>query len=194
MSSQLLLLDRVEFSTIKVESLRGNFPLDQSFPQLAIDPEKVNFLTRSELIFPEDQASDPRHFALTYGVKVSREDAPADQVPPYEIEVEAVGYFRYMGDDAYQGADRFRAVYFSGYQILHGAIREMVCNLTARGRHGLWNLPARSFGGIAKERAEQDEERRQQLLARASATTAAIEAPKPARKRAPRKSAKKSAD
>lgn len=189
MSSQILLLDRIEFSTIKVESLRGNFPLDQSFPQLAINPDEITFLTRSELIFPEDQVTDPRHFALTYGIKVNRSDTPENQFSPYEIEVEAIGYFRYVGDAEYQGVDRLRAVYFSGYQILHGAIREMVCNLTARGRHGLWHLPARSFGGIAKERAEQDEERRQQLLIQA--TAAAIKIPKPSQKQVPKKSAKK---
>lgn len=191
-SAQILLLDRVEFSVIKVESLHGEFPLDPGFPQLAIDPEKVNYLTRSELIFPEDQAVDPRHFALTYGVKVNRDDVPMDRGSPYEIEVEAVGYFRYVGGDEFKGVDRFRAVYFSGYQILHGAIREMVCNLTARGRHGLWHLPARSFGSIAKEHAERDEERRQQLLAQAAVTM--VETQKVVRKRPPRKSAKKFTD
>jgi preprotein translocase subunit SecB len=112
--------------------------------------------------------------------------------PPYEIEVEAVGYFRYVGGDEFKGVDRFRAVRFSGYQILHGAIREMVSNLTARARHGLWHLPARNFGDIAKTQAEEDEERRQKLHS-AMQTTSAIENPKPPRKKLVRKSAKSSA-
>lgn len=166
MSSQLLLLDRVEYSTVKIVATDGDdrFKLNNNFPQLEFDFSKVGFLTRSNLGYPHEEAEDPRHFALTYGVKIDDERDKGIAIP-YSIEVEVVGFFRYVGGDEYKGADRFRAVRFSGYQILYGAIRELVCNLTARGRHGIWQLPARTFGAISQQRADEDEAERQGLLA-----------------------------
>lgn len=164
MNPQLLLLDRVEFATIKIEGHdEGSFERDSTFPQLEFDFSKVAFMTRSSLGYPPTEASDPRHFALTYGVKINAEEQN-NLTLPYSIEVEAVGFFRYVGGEEFQGADRFRAVRFSGYQILYGAIRELVCNLTARGRHGIWQLPARHFAAVAKKRSEEDEQERQELL------------------------------
>ncbi|WP_208512074.1 hypothetical protein [Variovorax paradoxus] len=164
MSAQLLLLDRVEFSTIKIEAAKGEkFEMEGGFPQLKFDFEKTVFLTRSTLSYPEEEAADPRHFALQYGIKVE-EDAQKGVRAPYFIEVEAIGYLRYTGGEEFQGEDRFRAVRFSGYQILYGSIREMVCNLTARGRHGMWQLPARHFQGVAKTRATEDERQRLEFL------------------------------
>jgi len=179
-AQQLLLLDRVEFSTIKVEAHVGpEFEFDTTFHQLDFDFSKVSFLTRSELAYPPEEAADPRHFALTYAVKVDAKDHPDDTIP-YSLEVEAVAFFRYVGtDEQHEGAERFRAVRFSGYQILHGAIREMVCNLTARARHGILQLPARNFNGVAKLRADEDEQERQAALAKAQQTKAKL----PRRKR-----------
>jgi preprotein translocase subunit SecB len=181
MSSQILLLDRVEFIKINVEALSGKYPLDETFPQLVIDPDKVEVLTRSDLVYPQESIQDPRVFVLIYGVKIGG-NAEDNSVLPYSIEIEAAGYFRYVGGDEFVGENRFRAVRFSGYQILYGAIREMVSSLTARGRHGLWHMPARNFGGIAQARAKEDEARRQAALADRS-TTEAVEAPKPRRSR-----------
>jgi hypothetical protein len=163
MSSQKLLLDRLEFSTVKVVAAKEKFAAwDKNFPQLDFDFDGITFLTRSALHYSPDEASDPRHFALSYGVKLDSGSSP--KKVPYELEIEVTGYFRYLGDDEFQGADRFRAVRFSGYQILYGAIREMVCNLTARAPHGLFQLPARNFGLVAKERAEKDEVTRLALM------------------------------
>lgn len=166
MTAQKLLLDRVEFTTIKVAThVNGaTFENDQAFPQLNFDFSKVAFATKSALGYPESEAEDPRYFSLTYGIRAIAEDQNEGIVLPYEIEIEAVGFFRYVGGEEFQGADRFRAVRFSGYQILYGAIREMVSNLTSRGRHGLWHLPSRTFQSIAKERAEQDEKERLEII------------------------------
>lgn len=185
MSSQILLLDRVEFGIIKVESRFGDFGQDASFAQLALEGDDIPFLTRSDLVYPPDQLDDPRYFMLTYGVKISQEHSP-DQKLPYEVEVEATGFFRYVGGDEFKDERRFRAVRFSGYQILYGAIREMVSNLTARGKHGLWHLPARNFGGIAEVKANEDQARRQQAIADRDAAE-----PAPAVLPAPKKRGKK---
>ncbi|MBB4226079.1 hypothetical protein [Variovorax guangxiensis] len=189
MNAQILHLDRIEFSTIKIETNSGEFTRDDTFPQLTFDFDNVTVLTRSDLLFPPDQAEDPRAFILIYGIKVESDSAKKKEIQiPYDIEIEALGYFRYVGGDEFKGAERFRAVRFSGYQILYGAIREMVSNLTARGRNGLWHLPARNFGAVAKSRSDQDEENRQELLKTLSApnTPAAktIENKSPKRNRA----------
>ncbi len=160
MSSQLLLLDRIEFSTIKVESAKdGEFERSSDFPQLEFDFDKIDFFTRSLLSYPMEEMEDPRHFSLRYGVKIDESDKNETKTP-YSIEVEVVGFFRYTGGEDFKGVERFRAVRFSGYQILYGAIREMVCNLTARGRYGVWQLPARHFQGVARIKAEEDEKQR----------------------------------
>lgn len=163
MSSPLLSIDRIEFDAIKISANDGEFHSDLVFPQIEFDFKDVSFLTMSDLVYPEEEIHDPRHFVLVYGVKIEVEEGKPS--PPYSFEIAARGYFLYEGDGQFVGADRFRAVRFSGYQVLHGAIREMVCNLTARGRHGLWHLPARHFGAMALKRAEADEQQRQSRLA-----------------------------
>lgn len=194
MSPQILQLDRIEFLAIKVTANDGKHVQSKQFPQLECSVDDFSLLTRSDLFYPEEDAADPRFFVLAYGVKVSAKDQESADVPPYEIEVEVLGYFHYTGDEEFSGVDRFRAVRFSGYQILYGAIREMVSNLTARSRHGLWHLPARNFGAVAKARAEQDEQQRQQRLASQVPETAALQVGGEGReeptKRAPRKRSK----
>ena len=185
MSNQILLLDRVEFGIVKVESKPGDFGQDKSFAQLALEVDEIPFLTRSDLVYPPDQLDDPRYFMLNYGVKISQEHSPNQNIP-YDIEVEATGFFRYVGGDEFKDERRFRAVRFSGYQILYGAIREMVSNITARGRHGLWHLPARNFGAIAESKANEDQAKRLQALA----TRVPVE-PAPAVLEAPKKRTKK---
>lgn len=175
MSAQKLLLDRIEFALIKVEAVDDDsFKLDEFFPQLDFDSDGVNFLTRSSLAYSPEEELDPRHFRLVYAIKVDPESSQVGV--PYALEIEAAAFLRYVGGEEFSGSDRFRAVRFSGYQILHGAIREMVSNLTARGRHGIWNLPARNFGQLAMEKAATDEEARQKRLEASAAK--ALSAPK----------------
>lgn len=164
MDNQQLLLDRVEFTSIHIEHNRGKFQSSSTFPQLDIDDDKVQYLNRAELYYPDERAQDPRYFGLMFGIKVESESAE-EPVAPYDIEVEVMGYFRYQGD-TFVGEERFKCIRFSGYQILYGAIREMVSNLTARGRHGAWHLPARDLRGMAFAHAKEDEIERQNRMAR----------------------------
>lgn len=150
-------LDRLEFHEIKIKANnKAKSAMEGHVPQLQIDFEKYNLYHRSKIVFPDSEVNDPRHFAVTYGVKL---ESKTDELMPYEIEVEAMALLNYRGDDL-KGADRFRAVRFSGYQILHGAIREMVANFTARSRHGLLQIPSRNFNGVARREAEEDEAER----------------------------------
>lgn len=178
MSNQILNLDRVEFLTIKIVTNDGDFSQSETFPQLQVGNEDMVVLTRSSLTFAPDEIEDPRHFMLVYGIKIDSEGHKENDRLPYGLEIEAVGYFHYSGGDEYQNEDRFRAVRQSGYQILYGAIREMVSNLTARSRHGLLHLPARNFGKIAEQKAKEDEAARQKKLAKKAVLVAIPKAKK----------------
>lgn len=176
MNPLLLLVERIEFEVVKVEASRSaEVKMHEAFPQLKCDFAKIEVLVRSQLDYPETEAADPTHFRFLYGIRAGKPTKSEMVAPPYCIEVEAVGYFRYVGGEAHVGVERFRAVRFTGYQILYGAIREMVANVTARGPNGLWHLPGRNFHGVAKVMAEKDEESRQAKLQRTESESVALE-------------------
>lgn len=165
MNHLLLLVERIEFEVVKIEASRTvEVETHDAFPQLKCDFNKCEVLVRSQLDYPDTEVADPIHFRFLYGVRISKPTKPGFVAPPYCIEVEAVGYFRYVGKESHVGVERFRAVRFTGYQILYGAIREMVANVTARGPNGLWHLPGRNFHGAAKTMSEKDEAGRQKKL------------------------------
>lgn len=171
MSEPLLLVERIEFQTVKVDASRtAKVERDDVFPQLFLDFAQIEVLVRSQLDYPPEELNDPTHFRFLYGVKIGEPKDASKVKPPYCLEVEATGFFRYVGKDVHVGVERFRAVRFTGYQILYGAIREMVANITARGPHGLWHLPARNFHGVAKAMSEKDEAARQTRLEQAAAS------------------------
>ncbi|WP_191576305.1 hypothetical protein [Achromobacter insolitus] len=176
MNPTTLPVDRIEFTVIKVEANRS-FSADKRskhFPQVdfSFSDSDVRLAQRSFLTV--DNQENPRFFALDFGIKL--EDAEStDASVPYELEVVVRGYLRYTGSQ-HVGVDRFRAVRFSGYSILYGAIREMVSNLTGRGPHGILQLPAMNFHELAKADAENDEANRQKVLSELAAK------PKPAKK------------
>lgn len=161
MNEPLLLVERIEFNAVKVEVSKSAQPQrDKVFPQLDVDFSKLEVLVRSQLHYPDQEVGEPTHFKFVYGIKIAEPEGSGKVSPPYCVEIEAVGFFRYIGNDAHVGVERFRAVRFTGYQILYGAMREMVANITARGPSGLWHLPGRNFTSVAKAMAEKDEEER----------------------------------
>lgn len=148
-------LERIEFTDLHIKcNTDAEAKQHEGFCQLKVDFSKYHLYHKSSLSYPSSEVSDPRHFALSYGVKL--ESKEEDAVMPYDIEIEAIAFLEYEGE-LLQGADRFRAVRMSGYQILHGAVREMIATQTARFHHGLLQLPARNFNLLAKNDSEQDE-------------------------------------
>lgn len=165
MNQPLLLVERIEFEVVKIEASRTiDVETHEAFPQIKSDFNKFELFVRSQLDYPDTEAADPVHFRFVYGIRLGKPTKPTFAAPPYCVEIEAVGYFRYAGKEAHVGAGRFRAVRFTGYQILYGAIREMVANVTARGPNGLWHLPGRNFHGVAEAMSEKDEAARQTRL------------------------------
>lgn len=164
MKASPLLLDRLEFSQLHLAANPDyKNGLQKEFPQLAFSFKNIFFQRRSSVDYPPDQVDDPRHFIFKLGIKLDQASQKDGIVLPYEVEVEAVAFFRYMTDEM-NGADRFRAVRASGYPMLYGAIREMIANLTARGSFGLWQLPSTNFSRAAEQESKLDEEQRLALV------------------------------
>ncbi|WP_155634958.1 hypothetical protein [Burkholderia cepacia] len=163
MNPSSLTLERLEFSKIHVETNFDFQPSEDGVgPQLSFDFNGVNFRRKAVLRYPIEEAADPKHFYCMLGFKVAKEDQK-DTVVPYELDLEVGAFFTYE-DDAFKGADRFRAVRLSAYQMLYGAIREMVSNTTARLTYGMMQLPSADFRHASKVDSETDEKRRKERL------------------------------
>lgn len=159
-----LTLERLEFTRVHIDAnpaFMEKAAIDQT-PQLAFDFNGVTFKRTAALRYPGSEADDPKHFHCEFRLVIAKDDQKK-AVIPYEIDVEASALLTYL-DDGLKGNERFRGVRFSAYQMLYGAIREMVCNLTARSKFGMLQLPSADFRQAAKEDAERDEERRQLKL------------------------------
>ncbi|WP_157652651.1 hypothetical protein [Burkholderia ubonensis] len=190
MNPSSLTLERLEFSQIHIESNSDyKLPDDQSGPQLSFSFDGVNFRRRSLLRYPPEEAADPKHFFCMFGFRVAKEDQK-DKVIPYEIDVEVTAFFTYL-DDSLNGANRFRGVRLSAYQMLYGALREMVSNLTARSTFGMLQLPSADFREAARLDSEADEKRRQERLAKLQRGKASETAEDVDAKVTPKKTARK---
>ncbi|WP_454876050.1 hypothetical protein [Pseudomonas farris] len=164
MKAPLLSVDKVFFVKTSVESnieYVGEF--SQQLKQLAFQFKGSRFARRVEFTYPEHETPDPRTFSFTFNLKLVSEGQKEGFVLPYDIDICAMALIRYHSD-VHEGAKRFTAVRHAAYSILYGSIREMVCNLTARGLHGMWSLPAADFLLAAKEEGETDEQKRQKSL------------------------------
>lgn len=167
MKAASLSITKVEFIHVKVES-NSDFEGEHSseFYQLDFPFDGVTFQRRMSLQYDKAKSEDPRTFIFGLNIMLEEDEEDPDNKPlPYRIDIKAVVYMRYASSQ-YQGMERFRAIRATGYSILYGAIREMVSNLTARGPHGMWSLPAADFNAAAAEEAKRDEEKRQEYLAK----------------------------
>lgn len=195
MKPSSLSLDRLEFVKIQVSANPKFDPNTDrgtcAYPQLNYDFSGVNFVRRTKVNFPDDEAKDPRHFQVIFSMAVLGRDQNK-KVLPYEFDIEAVAYLTYLGSDMH-GVDRFKAVRYSAYPMLYGAIREMLSTTTARSSHGMLQLPSADFRKSALTDAEKDEERRVSLLGPSDSSPPQVTDESAAEKNVPvKKSRKKS--
>ncbi|MFI8607416.1 hypothetical protein ACIGFL_03555 [Pseudomonas sp. NPDC077649] len=165
MKAPLLSVDKIEFEKISVEAnpeFDGVF--SSELKKVEFNYKGSRFFRSVGLSYPDDQLEDPKFFSFTLNLVLSQENQKSEIILPYSVDVKATAYMRYNADK-HKGADLFRAVRATGYAILYGSIREMISNLTARGPHGLWMLPAADFNSAAQDEAQQDEKDRQEGLA-----------------------------
>jgi preprotein translocase subunit SecB len=92
-------------------------------------------------------SDDPARYQITLAVTISP-DPKAPAKPYYSGVVEIVGFFRVA--PSYKD-DPVRLVNISGSSILYGAVRELFCNLTARGPWPMVTLPTMNFTPQATE-------------------------------------------
>jgi preprotein translocase subunit SecB len=125
--SSALLLERHFFSRLELK------------PNAGAKPDGIYRVSCNLAI---GQAADqPRRFQVTLTVSIDQN--PASKSPPYYSGViEIVGFFRVA--DEYPD-DPARLVHVSGSALLYGAVRELMCNLTARGPWPMVTLPTMNF-------------------------------------------------
>ena len=82
-----------------------------------------------------------RKWLVRLAYKLDRDSAKG--VPAYAVDVEIVG--RFQVDAAFPADKVERMVRANGPAVLYGAVREMVCNLTARGPYPAVRLPTVTF-------------------------------------------------
>lgn len=159
MKAPLLSVNRIEFLKIGVEANQGFESEEEAvYQQLMFSFKGVRFWRQAGIKYPESELDDPRSFSFSLRVVLSKENqGDAGVEIPYHIDVQVVAYMSYHSDN-HVGFERFRAVRATGYGILYGAIREMVSNLTARGPHGMWMLPAADFNEASSKEARKDYE------------------------------------
>ncbi len=75
-----------------------------------------------------------------------------DNSAPYQIDVDLRGVVRMHGSDSRGdvSTDRHDRALVNGISLLHGAVREMVGNVTSRSAHGPFHPPALNFSDLVK--------------------------------------------
>lgn len=165
MKAPLLSVDKIEFEKINVEAnpdFDGTY--SSELKKIDFNYKGSRFFRSVGLSYPDDQLADPKFFSFTLNLVLNQENQKSEVILPYSIDVKVTAYMCYNGQK-HKGAELFRAVRATGYAILYGSIREMISNLTARGPHGLWMLPAADFNSAAQDEAQKDEQDRQEGLA-----------------------------
>lgn len=164
MKAPLLSVDKIEFERINIEAnpeFDGTY--SSELKKIDFNYKGSRFFRSVSLSYPDDQLADPKIFSFTLNLALNQENQKSEITLPYSIDVKVTAYMRYNGEK-HKGAELFRAVRATGYAILYGSIREMISNLTARGPHGLWMLPAADFNSAAQDESQQDEKDRQEGL------------------------------
>jgi hypothetical protein len=164
MRASPLAVERIEFHNVRVRAnSEWNQPNASALPQLAVNLEHAAIEWQSSLSFPEAEVSDPRHFVFRFAFRMIQNKQTESVKLPYDIELDALVFLKIEFEESDIKA-RFRVVRESGYPILYGAIREAVCNLTARGPHGLWQIPSMNFRDQLDADVADDEQSRLKLL------------------------------
>lgn len=156
MNPSVFLLSRLEFRRIDIE-INSDYVVSEEkhfFPQIDFDFNKVKFELGTDLIYPDDEVSDPRHFTLFMTVSIQQSKQIDDVVLPYSVTIAGTAYLHFRGKE--EGLQRFKYVRGTGYSMLYSAFRECVANFTARSVHGLWFLPAPNFNSRVEVDAPKD--------------------------------------
>ena len=125
--SSALLLEKHFFSKLELK------------PNLDAKPEGSFSLACAVTI--AKAADDPSRYQITLKSTISPDPKTA-ALPYYSGEIEVVGFFR-IAQGYNEDPDRLASI--SGASVLFGAVRELFCNLTARGPWPMVTLPTMNF-------------------------------------------------
>lgn len=151
-------LSLLSFRRISVEIDAGRIPEDGSTPEdVAFDFDGVNIATHVSFA-PEDESTAPGT-AFFLALRVVIDNQPSDQAglrfSPYLVDIEAGAVVRALPGAEVLG-DIQDLIVVNGTSLLWSAIREQVCNLTARMPAGQVMLPTVNFHDLRRENREQE--------------------------------------
>ncbi|HEY1068992.1 MAG TPA: hypothetical protein VGE33_00445 [Thermomonas sp.] len=151
-------LSLLSFRRISVEIDAGRIPEDGSTPEdVAFDFDGVNIATHVSFS-PEDE-SIPAGTAFFLALRVVIDNQSSDETDlrfsPYLIDIEAGAVVRALPGAEVLG-DIQDLIVVNGTSLLWSAIREQVCNLTARMPAGQVMLPTVNFHDLKRQNREQE--------------------------------------
>jgi hypothetical protein len=168
-------LHQLSFRRVSVELNEAGFntdELDEADKNLTFDGVLV--ATHVNFAPIEQPESEGKSFLLILRVVIDNKAPDDGREPkpiPYLVDIEAGAVVRVA-----KGAEKLSEiddiVLVNGTSLLWGAIREQVCNLTARMPLGLATLPTVHFQDIRKQRAENTAPQVKQRKPRASKSPA----------------------
>lgn len=150
-------LHQLSFRRVSVEVNVATLDADrpsQVDQNLAFD--NVLIATHVSLLPVTKEDSEGKEFLLTLRVVIDNkvpDDGSASKPSPYLVDIEAGAIIR-VAKGAETLGDIEDIVVVNGTSLLWSAIREQVCNLTARMPLGLATLPTVHFQDLRKQRAE----------------------------------------
>ncbi len=150
-------VSQISFRRISVEVDAARIPEDGSPPSdLAFDFEKVKIATHVSFS-PEEESDAPgSSFFLILRVVIDNQVSDDSDVrfSPYLVDIEAGTVIRALPGSERLG-DVEDLVVVNGTSLLWSAIREQVCNLTARMPAGLVMLPTVNFHDLKQHREKK---------------------------------------
>lgn len=159
MNPSVFLLSRLEFRRIDIEVNPEFVPPEEKafFPQLDFDFNKVKFELSTDLVYPDEEVNDPRHFTVAIKLSIRQTKQTDGVVLPYSVTIDGSAYLHFRGKE--EGLSRFKFVRGTAYSMLYSAFREQVATFTARSVHGLWFLPTPNFNTRVEADAPRDVEK-----------------------------------
>ncbi len=153
-------LSQLSFRRISVEIDAARIPEDGSPPtDVSFDFDGVNIATHVSFLPEEESTAAGTAFFLVLRVVIDNQasDEADLQFSPYLVDIEAGAVVR-----ALPGAEKLGdiqdLVVVNGASLLWSAIREQVCNLTARMPAGQVMLPTVNFHDLKRQNREQEPE------------------------------------
>ncbi|WOX04718.1 hypothetical protein [Microbulbifer pacificus] len=148
-----LQLQQLVFTRVHVDALVPSDVTDDIWAP-DFDFTDVEFAHEVMVMPKEGQEEDPREFilALKFAIPNNNENS---KLAPYTVDVQAQAIFTFA--PIFEPKKRESLVTVNGCSMVIGAIREMLCQLTARSVYGPMTLPTLRFIPEPEKKEEADQ-------------------------------------